>query len=244
MKKSTKFIIIICIVLMSVFFIFKIVRNENITQTNNIEDGSTYIGIDEFEQTYKGADEGDPNNVSELKTPIYYQEEYENITYLGDKLSHNGNFVTSMAMIYSTFSTDKLTPDMLLNKYSNLFNDMPTTKKEIMKQIATDTNIEVKEMPFDLKTAGLNVINDNLVLIHIPNPSMYSETSTYLLITGISDDQNMIIRDPLKSKVARNEINRSFQNESIYSTSSICEAIGNKGKMYIFGSNILQGEEK
>lgn len=168
-----------------------------------------------------------------LTMPIFYQQDYPDI-YLGStSLAAGGNLITCLAMIDSYLSNEIVTPDLLSQKYPAFIHDDGCIDKLNLLQIMTynyhssyeQKNFDYKEILEDL------CVNKYIILLRIPHPSMYCDTSTYIIL--LNANNNMFeIRDPNINNI---ESFATFDanNSPWYSAISVCASAGSQSKVYV-----------
>lgn len=226
--------IIFCITILTFLFLAgcreKTKATEEIYETEaSLEKTEEKIRGSRIEMIYK---EG-PEETFEIM-PVYYQQDYYDIV-LGEKtVAEAGNLVTLLAMICSYEESTYITPDILISEYNQYFKNNKTDKDKLLQQVANKYNREVVNEPLDVEKIAKYINEDNMyVLIRIPHPSMYGNLSTYLLLTGITEEGDFIVRDSNYDNIQKYA--QFLDNgEPVYSSFSVCVAAGQTAQMYTF----------
>lgn len=177
--------------------------------------------------------------------PMYFQQEFENVEFGRLNASENGNLITCLSMLDSFYASDYITPDEFVEKYkSYISEDGEYTPDEIINAVATGNNRVMTKVPLDVYTLKQYVKDYYLaVLVHINHASIYGEDSSYLIITDITDDGKLIVRDPNKSNIDKYATIRDG-GETIYETFDFFLAAGRNATVYVLGGGVYEIEEK
>lgn len=177
--------------------------------------------------------------------PMYYQKDFEDIQ-MGDlNIAKNGNLITCLSMMDSQYSADYITPDKFLEKYSMYINEDGSFDKVALIQAVAENNyrkltiesLDVLKLPVYLETYQLNV------LVHINHPSIYGDNSAYMVITGITPEGNLYVRDPIY-KNREEYATVTEQGETVYSSFDFFLEAGKDATVYVMGGGEYDFEQE
>lgn len=177
--------------------------------------------------------------------PMYFQQEFENVEFRHLNVSESGNLITCLAMLDSYYDGSFVTPDLFLEKYKDFFNSDGTyDAKLLMEKVAENNNYNVTEVPLNPYTLEQYVRDNNVpVLVHINHASIYGQNSSYIIITEITDDGQLMVRDPNKSNVEKYAT--TLENgETIYNSFDFFFSAGKDATAYIIGMGYYEIEEE
>jgi len=132
---------------------------------------------------------------------------------------------------YKQYKDVTSTLKILEERRSEFYTKSPSdlreyTPDEIINAVATGNNRVMTKVPLDVYTLKQYVKDYYLaVLVHINHASIYGEDSSYLIITDITDDGKLIVRDPNKSNIDKYATIRDG-GETIYETFDFFLAAG------------------
>ena len=238
MKKY--FYVFITIVLTTIFFLSLTVYSHKTSSDPQPKGSLTYKNSLEILNENKKPSQLNHINIIKdeasntfLTMPIFYQQDYPD-TYLGStSLAAGGNLITCLAMIDSYLSNEIITPDVLPQKYPAFIHDNGSIDKLQILQIMTYNNNSTYERKnFDYGEILEDLcVNKYIVLLRIPHPSMYCDTSTYMIL--LNANNNMFeVRDPNINNI---ESFATFDtnNSPWYSAISICASSGSQSEIYV-----------
>lgn len=177
--------------------------------------------------------------------PMYYQKDFKHISRGSLNIAENGNLITCLSMMDSQYSADYITPDKFLDKYKDFITDEGAYDKEsLIRAVAEQNNriltiepLDVLKLPVYLETYNLNV------LVHINHPSIYGDSSSYIVLTGITEDGNLYVRDPIYTN--RKNIAKVYENgETVYSSFELFLEAGSDATVYVMGGGEYEFEEE
>lgn len=139
----------------------------------------------------------------------YYQNDYENVPYGSGSIKTSGCGPTSFAMVASTITGKKITPQDAIawcgNKYyvknagtswsyfaaaNNYFN--------LGKTITQTSNIN----------EVINALKNGKYVISSQGPGLFTSGGHYIVLAGIDSDGNIVVKDPNKN----NAVNKGYNN--------------------------------
>lgn len=166
--------------------------------------------------------------------PQYFQQDYTDVSYGKDTIALSGNMVTCLSMIDSYYSSQFINPEKFLDKYSNYINeDGITDEAALISEIGQSMHLNVKPETLDVKRlARYLTVYQVPVLLKIEHPSIYGRYSACMLITGVTDNGDFIVRDPDMSNYSSS--NTNDKGEMIYSNFDLIAEAGNTAVIYPF----------
>ena len=169
--------------------------------------------------------------------PIIYMQDYDVEMPNGKSVAESGNLITCLSMLSSYYSSTWITPDVIVNNYPNLFDDNGNIKiDDTLETFCSGTYVK---SDYDFYTLSEGLANEyDFALVRIPNPSIYGNLSTYLIIEGIADDYTVAVRDPNKSNIETYAIYSEYDYSPRYNVGDLIIALGENTQMYLFSEEL------
>ena len=147
----------------------------------------------------------------ELSTiPLYFQQDYTSTPYNGGTLAEYGSLVTCLSMLESNLSST-----------------------DLIEHFASDNGREVHTYSFDAELLGSLLIDDRReVLLYIPHASIYGAQSSYMILTTVSENAFICVRDPNQLNVQT--LATYANSEPMYNATILCEQASASSFMYVF----------
>lgn len=200
--------------------------------THPIGDAATYVNVAPDNSPYKRF----------TKMPLYYQQDFVDVPFGLSNVGERGSLITCLAMIDSYYQSDYITPDVLLGRM-NASNSVHPSKDTLIQSFCEYGAYNASQEHFDISVIAEEVVvNYNIALIRIPHTSIYGETSSYIIVTGATEDGDLIIRDPNKNNQVLYCGYTSF-GEPIYMTESVVISASSSAELYIFSQKGATYEE-
>lgn len=189
--------------------------------------------------TYDNVVVDDPKLLGEFngEFPLYDQTDYEGVTFVGNTdIATGGCALTCAAMVISAYTGEKVTPDMLMEKYPYVYNNQ-TTMNNMMAQYGIKsansnalneekgktlsltsqdayidggfTEIDSDVMYFDDAVARLE---EGYVCAFYMNPGDFTGGGHYILATGITEDGKILINDPYGPNYNKGNLQDGYEN--------------------------------
>lgn len=210
---------------------------------NGIEgDAEPVVEMHEYNYIEIKVDEGPEGTFYTM--PMYYQKDFADTVKGELNIATNGNLITCLAMMDSQYSADYITPDRFLEKYSEYIEQNGSYEKYVLIKAVAENNdrvltvepLDVLKLPVYLEDYDLNV------LVHINHPSIYGRNSAYIVVTGITEDGNLYVRDPVYSN--RKDYATIYDDgETVYSSFDFFLEAGSDATVYIMGGGEYVFEE-
>ena len=147
----------------------------------------------------------------------YYQGDYSNIPYGSSTLAVCGCGPTSFAMIASTLSGEKITPEDAISWCGNRYYvQNQGTSWIYFSAAASHFNLNVTVS----QTASINdvisALKDGKYVISSQGPGLFTSGGHYIVLAGIDENDNIIVKDPNKNNaITKNYNNRLFTKTEI-----------------------------
>lgn len=166
----------------------------------------------------------------ELSTiPLYFQQDYTSTPYNGGTLAEYGSLVTCLSMLESFYQADIITPD----KYTTLHDVNNLSSTDLIEHFASDNGREVHTYSFDAELLGSLLIDDRReVLLYIPHASIYGAQSSYMILTTVSENAFICVRDPNQLNVQT--LATYANSEPMYNATILCEQASASSFIYVF----------
>ncbi len=139
------------------------------------------------------------------EVPQYYQNDYANIGYPGGTIASHGSGITALAMTASCLTDHEFTPQ-LLAKYFGKVQGRETARLEYA----------FTEMQLPWSKAGswqdtLEALKEGSIVIASMNEmSVFTSTQHYIILAGLNEEGNVIVKDPNKNNVSKKELKDGF----------------------------------
>ncbi len=224
-NKILKLILIIIIITLAITL--------NLIPVDASEESS--IDISEY---FKDKGAIDPNDSSmESSTfdftyvPSIYMQDYDDVIMPnGKSISESGNLICCISMLASYKNKEWILPDTITSD-SSVFNENGELNKDkALKKYCGNYN----QMNFDFEDLKNALNQDCTVLLRIPQRSKFGEVSTYLIVTALSRDGKIEIRDPNKFNIQKYGTPVEYFHSYTYDMGDIIISTGSSGYMYIF----------
>lgn len=177
----------------------------------------------------------DTENVSFFSTlPELYQKDFDNVWFNGGTVAENGNLLVCLCMLASYYQQHWILPSDFIAEYSEYISDDGNIDIYGASNAFLESNAHITIETFDFKKASEYLINDSaIILLRIKNPSIYSEYSTYLILTGIGDGY-ISVRDPIYQNLEKHSYNYDDYAGYYYSAYDVLISAGNDTTMYVY----------
>ena len=171
--------------------------------------------------------------------PMYFQQEFYEIEIGAFNVAKNGNLITCLSMLDSFYECDFVTPDMFIEKYKDYIRENGTyDADELISAVATENNRKMYKFPFTAENLAEYVGTYRYaVLVHINHPSMYGNSSSYIIVSGITMEGQLYVRDPNKDNIKNYAIVEE-SGETIYDAFSLVFSAGSDATIYVLGGGL------
>lgn len=176
--------------------------------------------------------------------PMYYQQDYGNVCYGENTIAESGNLITCLSMLDSLYKSEYITPDVFVEDYSQyICPEGVISPESLINAVAQGNGRKLYKTPLKAKNLPYYVIENRLaVLVHIPHSSIYGQNSSYIIITDIDEEGNIVVRDPNKYNIEQyGEVKDS--GETTYSPFEFMFEAGENAILYILGGGVYEIEE-
>lgn len=165
--------------------------------------------------------------------PIYYQNNYRDVTFGDTTIAQEGNLVTCLAMLESYYKNKSITPDIFVATHSNdCIKGIDSLNSNSIAKYANYYGSELEAVEFDFKTACEHIKRYQAkIILKIPHNSVLGNGTSYILLTGISEN-GIIVRDPNKDNIESYGI-REENGEYSYEPYLLSIAASRSSVMYI-----------
>ena len=169
--------------------------------------------------------------------PLYDQMDYVGVPFVGDTdIATGGCALTCAAMVISAYTGERITPDMLMEKYPYVYNNQ-TTMNNMMAQYgirSANSNALTEEKG---KTIGLTShdayidggfteldsdvmyfddamdrLEEGYVCAFYMKPGDFTSGGHYILATGLTEDGKILINDPYGPNYNKGKLQDGFEN--------------------------------
>ncbi len=172
-----------------------------------------------------------------LFVPTYYEQDYKDISISKDNTFDTaGSLITCLSMINSYYNNDDSKPDAFFKEYNSYFDNNGLCDIEKTATAFLGEDIEVIKEPFNPVNVAEYIKNDlAVILLEIPHTSMYGKNTSYIILTGVTDDY-VAVRDPNKANIQRYAIKdvKSSMDEYLYHYTDVITSAGTSSNMYVF----------
>lgn len=165
-----------------------------------------------------------------LSVPVYYQQDFSHVPYKSKSIAEYGALITCLSMLDSYFNAEFHTPDIYINDYEV---DNNKTSDELIQDFANKNYCNVIEEDFNAETVSGYLLEKRIVLLRITHPSIFGNDSSYMLLTGVTDDARICVRDPNQLSI-NNYAEFTPNNEPTYDATVLCEQASASSKIYTF----------
>ncbi len=174
-----------------------------------------------------------------LVVPNIFIQDYEDVKINSKKtIGSNGEQIVSLCMIKSFWNNKKITPEEFVEEYKNAIDNNGIVDIDaISDTLVNKEDVEYAKDVFnpEVMVSYFTDHSDTTVLIEIPHNSKYGKGCSYLIITGISDDGYVAIRDPNKWNIEQYAMDfQTMDGEYLYPLADVLCSAGNNSTMYIF----------
>ena len=116
--------------------------------------------------------------------------------------------------------------------------------RSLIEAVAQNNELMVTEAELNPYTLE-QYVRDNYekALVHINHPSIYGEGSSYIIITEITNDGNLIVRDPNYYNI-ESYATILDNGETIYDSFEFFFAAGKDATVYLIGGGYYEIEEE
>lgn len=171
--------------------------------------------------------------------PEMYMQDYPDVAFPNGKtVDTSGNLVMCLCMLKSYYSQSLVEPPEFIADHGDYFTDgAPKNIEELnlllSESIGPYANIDMTN--FDYEELAKRIYEDGAVaLIRINNPSIYGESMTYLIVTGVSAEGYLEVRDPNKENMSSVLVYSKWGNFPCYPAAEVIYAAGQDAEMYFF----------
>lgn len=171
--------------------------------------------------------------------PLYYQQDYADVEFGHSTVAKQGNLLTCLSMIDTYLSNTFINPKEFIGKYKNHIQaDGSISKTDIMNEMANNAHSSYTTRKFDLDEVIKSLdIDRSIILLEINHPSIYCDTSTYMILLSNDTKGNLEVRDPNLFNIEK--FNKSKESSQVlYSVTNLCVAAGNSSDMYVFQKGV------
>lgn len=171
--------------------------------------------------------------------PMIYMQDYEGLKMPNNQdVSKSGNLLCCICMIASYEYHEWITPDNIQEKLPSIFDDNGNIDLDIAIKTISKNGYEKAQYDYYNMAKALSERKDSgqsfpIILVRVPRPSMYGNNSTYLIVTGLTENGGLAVRDPNKNNIEKYSIGTSAENSPMYDYGDFIVSIGNNSKMYI-----------
>lgn len=142
--------------------------------------------------------------------PLYDQNDYPDTLFGHGTIASSGCSITSMAMVASYYTGQEITPEAIA-----LAKGQPGMTYESYMGIIEDVAEEI-ELPYEGKIFGIDEMKSELeagaVIIALVNEeSIFTDYGHFIVLTGISDDDRFMVKDPNGCNYKRLDFSEGFQ---------------------------------
>ena len=171
--------------------------------------------------------------------PTYYTDDYIDVSVGNTTLGEHGELICLLASIDAYTSGNYLmTPEMFIDKYSRYVDQDANISEKIYKEICNEgvTCDTQTFSPWD--AANALYVKKAIILLHINHDSLYGKGSTYLLLTGMQDDESGIacfaVKDSISSRAKDNSLGTGENGDLLYRMSDVAAMASDDSVMYVF----------
>lgn len=180
-----------------------------------------------------------------MDVPMYYQQDYPDVSLGYSTVSTHGNLVTSLSMVESYLSNKFINPEAFITEYQKDYIDSNGSilKSDLLDTMCQKYNASYFIEKFDLERVIKYLdVDAYLIMLDINHASIYSNTSTYLLLLKNDAAGNIEVRDPNYNNIV-NYATIDQDDKSWYSVISLCETAGNSSDIYVFKKGVPDYEK-
>ncbi len=139
--------------------------------------------------------------------PQYYQTDYSATYYAGSTIGAAGSGITCLAMMATYLTEHPYTPDML----ASYFGDYGGTETERLEYACTTLQLPWSGAGSWRETLAA-LERGGMVLASMNDQSVFTGSQHYILLTGLTEEGNILVRDPYRPNHERKELKAGFQD--------------------------------
>lgn len=211
--------------------------------TSETESTSQAISILSDDAITKIESENSYENASVLSSvPIYYKQDFKDLTIKdgNNTIADKGDLIVCLSMIEAYFTDiNTINPQNVLSEFDEYIYSSGAVDEGIYSALANICDCKVEKVTYSPSDI-MSYIHamQAVVLVKINHPSIYSDTSTYLLLTGLdnssSEDACFIIRDPNKDNIEALSSGYNESGEPLYRITDVTETLSDNAQAYVF----------
>lgn len=132
---------------------------------------------------------------TELKIPLYHQEDYPKSPYGSSTVASSGCGPTSMAMITSYLTGFQVTPDEIGSDYGSYYVDGQGSSHQLFYAVAKDNGYNCKQLSLNAQSF-INELNAGNPVIVTVTAGTFTKGGHIMVLRGITSDGYFLINDP------------------------------------------------
>ena len=137
--------------------------------------------------------------------PVYYQNHYSQILYGTGTVASNGSSITSLAMVATFFTGYSYTPDVLARWFA-----AKATDDAARLTYACDALKLPYETSEDWEETFRQLKKGKYVIAQMDETSMFTTSSHFLVLTGLTEDGKLLVADPQLSNTVNEVLNAKY----------------------------------
>ena len=171
--------------------------------------------------------------------PMYFQQEFLKVENEAFNVAKQGGLITCLSMLDSFYECTFNTPDIFMEKYKEYFREDGTyNAEELISAVARNNYRKMYKFPFTVDNLAEYVgTHRYAVLVHINHPSIYGNSSSYIIVTGITMDGQLYVRDPNKDNI-KLYAQTEEGGETIYNSFDLVFSAGSNATIYVLGGGL------
>lgn len=211
---------------------------------DNTQQDNRKLEINISDSVKEAVEEGDLTQIQTeagyyLVVPNIFVQDYEDVKINNNHtIGKRGTQIVSLCMLESFWNNKMITPDEFIDKHKDFIsNNAIINIDDIASSLVNLDEVEYVKDTFNPENmvTYFDEYSDTTVLLEIPHNSKYGKGCAYLIITGISDDGYVAIRDPNKWNIEQYAMDfKTMNGEYLYPLADVLCSAGNNSTMYIF----------